>query len=568
MVLPMPPPVPAPEVRPATAEQGSRITLAGLEIEAPWQWVGDSRQHPAELWLTLDVLTGRFGFQRQPGLNGEELHWYGQQQRLQTIPTRTLDDEVAIDASPWLRRAGVQMRQSGNGLSIDLPAPRLLNLRQGKGSTANRLVMDLSGPALLQRDGDDLLLSLRSTPTQDGQLRALGLRPWRRRDHLRLRGQGSRLSTLTLATPWRVVLDGVGSAANRAGTNATSEQKALQSSLLNPVVQGLLRQGLVLDRRTVTVGVKPLIVYRIGTDPSIQGLSLLPLAPRRGQQGLRFLHQLTRPDQALFAVNGGFFNRIRQLPLGAVKRDGIWLSGPILNRGAIGWSANQRLLFGRLRLDQELSIEGGRRWRLNHLNSGYVQKGLSRYDRSWGPVYKALSGQELAITVVDGVVQTQHDRLALNRGVPIPAQGDLVVARGGTPIPARPGQRVTITARPSDRLGLQPQVLGGGPLLLQRGRVVLNGRQEGFSSGFLSVSAPRTVVGQDQQRQWLLTIKGAGGSHPTLLESSLALQKLGVSDALNLDGGSSTSMVVADRLVMTGRGVAPRMQNALGLVRD
>ena len=130
MVLPMPPPVPAPEVRPATAEQGSRITLAGLEIEAPWQWVGDSRQHPAELWLTLDVLTGRFGFQRQPGLNGEELHWYGQQQRLQTIPTRTLDDEVAIDASPWLRRAGVQMRQSGNGLCRVVGAAATLTSRQ------------------------------------------------------------------------------------------------------------------------------------------------------------------------------------------------------------------------------------------------------------------------------------------------------------------------------------------------------------------------------------------------------------------------------------------------------
>ena len=288
MVLPMPPPVPAPEVRPATAEQGSRITLAGLEIEAPWQWVGDSRQHPAELWLTLDVLTGRFGFQRQPGLNGEELHWYGQQQRLQTIPTRTLDDEVAIDVSPWLRRVGVQMRQSGNGLSIDLPAPRLLNLRQGKGSTANRLVMDLSGPALLQRDGDDLLLSLRSTPTQDGQLRALGLRPWRRRDHLRLRGQGSRLSTLTLATPWRVVLDGVGSAANRAGTNATSEQKALQSSLLNPVVQGLLRQGLVLDRRTVTVGVKPLIVYRSARIPASKVCRCSPSHPAGDNRGCAF----------------------------------------------------------------------------------------------------------------------------------------------------------------------------------------------------------------------------------------------------------------------------------------
>ena len=63
-----------------------------------------------------------------------------------------------------------------------------------------------------------------------------------------------------------------------------------------------------------------------------------------------------------------------------------------------------------------------------------------------------------------------------------------------------------------------------------------------------------------------MTLKGAGGSDPTLLESSLALRQLGISDALNLDGGSSTSLLVANRLVMTGRGIAPRVQNAVGLV--
>ena len=110
--------------------------------------------------------------------------------------------------------------------------------------------------------------------------------------------------------------------------------------------------------------------------------------------------------------------------------------------------------------------------------------------------------------------------------------------------------------------------MGGGPLLLHKGNVVLDGRQEGFSQGFLAVSAPRTVVAQDKKRIWLFTVKGANGIDPTLLETSLALRQLGLTDALNLDGGSSTTMLIANTTVMTGRGISPRVQNGLGFVRD
>ena len=99
-------------------------------------------------------------------------------------------------------------------------------------------------------------------------------------------------------------------------------------------------------------------------------------------------------------------------------------------------------------------------------------------------------------------------------------------------------------------------------------RQVLNGRQESFSPGFLSGSAPRTVVAQDMKRVWLLTAKGTNGSDPTLLETSLALRQLKLTEALNLDGGGSTSMIIANTTVMTGRGITPRVQNGLGFVRD
>ncbi len=542
--------------------RGSQLRLGGTAVKSPWLWVGSDRRQPEQLWLPLDVLIGRFGFQRQQSQAGEQLEWYGKKALLSSLPKRTIDDEVGIEVSQWLSSVGVRFNRSGNSLSMELPAPRVTGLRRGKGSTANRLVLDLNGPALLQRQGNDLLLGLLATPTQEGQMRAMGLKPRRRHNTLTLEGQSTNLSTLTLSSPWRIVLDGL----STAGQETHHGGNPFASALLNPTIQGLMRRGLVLDRRVVKVGVKPLVIYRVGTDPNTQGLDLRPLAPASGQQGLRYLNQLSQPAGALVSINGGFFNRVRQLPLGAVKRDGTWLSGPILNRGAVGWSNDNRLQFGRLRLNQELSVEGGGKWGLGHLNSGYVQRGFSRYDRAWGPVYQALSGQEQALTVIDGRVSAVHDRAALSRGVPIPHKGDLVVARAGAPLPAQLGQRVTIRTTSSEPLGNQPNVLGGGPLLLKGGQVVLNGRQEGFSAGFLNQGAPRTVIAQDQSRLWLLTLKGAGGSDPTLLESSLALRQLGINDALNLDGGSSTSLLIANRLVMTGRGIAPRVQNAVGLV--
>jgi hypothetical protein len=505
------------------------------------------------------------GFQRQSHLGGEQLEWYGFQLRLGDVQQRTIGDEVAIDALPWLNALGVQVNRTKNSLRLDLPKPHLKTLRQGKGGSANRLVMDLSGAAIIQRQGDDLLLQLKATPDQESQLRRIGLQTRQEPGGLKLLGQSSKLSTLTLKSPWRVVLDGI--TPTKPAIRRRKVQ-AFQSALLAPELQDLIKKGLVVDQRVIQVGVKRIQLYRAGLQHNSSSLLLRPLAPSHAQPGLRYLNQLAQPAKAMVAVNGGFFNRVRQLPLGAVRLNNRWLSGPILNRGAIGWDRNGPLMFGRLQLIQDMTVVGRRQWPLGMLNSGYVQRGLSRYTRAWGSTYRALSGEEKALTLKQGRVDAVYDQAALVRGVPLPLKGDLIVARGGIALPAQLGDEVTIKTRSSNPLGERPQVIGGGPLLLQNGRVVLNGRQEGFSPGFLAVSAPRTVVAQDKERVWLLTAKGANGSDPTLLETSLALRQLDLTDALNLDGGGSTTMLIANTTVMTGRGITPRVQNGLGFVRD
>ena len=90
--------------------------------------------------------------------------------------TRTLGDEVALEVADWL--AGLGSAFVGKaGSWLTLPPAALQGLRRGKGSTADRLVLDLDAPALLQQVGDDLHLGLRSTASQRKELQGFSSTP-------------------------------------------------------------------------------------------------------------------------------------------------------------------------------------------------------------------------------------------------------------------------------------------------------------------------------------------------------------------------------------------------------
>jgi hypothetical protein len=303
-------------------------------------------------------------------------------------------------------------------------------------------------------------------------------------------------------------------------------------------------------------------------DPRTSPLALRPLRRPDGMEGLSSLGQLARSSDALVAINGGYFNRVRKLPLGALRENGRWLSGPILGRGAIGWEPRSLPRFGRLILQESLVDGNGRSSPLVALNSGWVQRGLSRYTPDWGGLYRPLSGGEEALRLRDGVVRERLDAVRLQAGVALGEGEMLVVARGGAQLPWGEGESLGLRSLASDPLGEASQVMGGGPLLLQEGRIVLDGGREGFSAAFLSQGAPRTVIGSDGSQLWLLTLQGLDGAGPTLGETALLLADLGLRDALNLDGGSSTGLVMGGTHTVKGRGVAGSVHNGLGLVLE
>ena len=548
----IPPPPPPAEVRPIRQAEGALIRSNGRTQPARW------RIERGELWLTLEFLENQLGVQRSSGERGTlQLEWFGSEISLPARRQQSLGDEVAVPVSDLLRRVGVHVEPFGkNELSLELPVRPLQAIRaRDNGISGRRVVLDLKAPALVRSDDGQLAISAEGNPEQLRQLAGLGLKPRQENGWLQLEAKGERL---TLGRPWRLVLD------LPSDTALTSLNRPSGTSP-NTALASLQRQGLALNRTVDRIGNRQVLINSVQLDPRRVPVDLRPLNRSNGMKGLSSLSQLARNESALIAINGGFFNRVNRLPLGALKDNGQWLSGPILNRGAVGWGDGELPQFDRLRLQESVLDPRQRRWSLISLNSGYVQKGLARYTEAWGPRYQPLTGQELGFVLRNGVVQQRIEGIP-QPGVPLRAGDELLVARGGVQVDWQPGERLVLTSRSNSVVGDKPFVVGGGPLLLRSGLVALNGQAEGFSPGFIRQGAPRTVIASDGRQLWLITLQGVNNAGPTLMETALLLKQRGLKEALNLDGGSSTGLVLADVQTVKGRGIAGSVHNGIGLI--
>lgn len=122
-------------------------------------------------------------------------------------------------------------------------------------------------------------------------------------------------------------------------------------------------------------------------------------------------------------------------------------------------------------------------------------------------------------------------------------------------------------------------IIGGGPRLLKAGRIYVSKREEKFKSDITSTHASRMAAGVTRDGQLLFvaidrTSRIADKSDITpsagmsLEELSHFLLSLGVLDAVNLDGGGSTTMVVSGEVVNTpANGSEIAVSNAIVIKR-
>jgi hypothetical protein len=120
----------------------------------------------------------------------------------------------------------------------------------------------------------------------------------------------------------------------------------------------------------------------------------------------------------------------------------------------------------------------------------------------------------------------------------------------------------------------ETQVVGGFPLLLSDGARI-GDLEVADRPSFAAERHPRTAVGfdADEDLLWVVVVDGRQPGHSmgmSLPELAGLFEALGVEDAVNLDGGGSTVMVLGGEAVSSpsdAEGERP-VANALGIVQD
>ena len=305
-----------------------------------------------------------------------------------------------------------------------------------------------------------------------------------------------------------------------------------------------LAKGITYERWDQTDRRGKVRAHLLRVNPSAPGVSIDRAArlyvPERGP-----LTGLLERDEAIAGINGGFFDIYDTgAPLGV----GVDRQLGFLHASLHTW--NNAFYFtpdGVPRIGRRLvqaQVDQFPQMEITNVNSPRVRHAsIGIYNPAWGRTsgYSITDGQRKNVRMVviqDGRVAA--NRTTLNSGKLI--RGSVLVGRG--PGAAQLKQMV-VGSLASVRWSLQgnpAMAISGEKILLKKGRRTVENDSE---------LHPRTAVGIDRDtgRILLLVIDGRQKSSRgyTLVELARMMKSLGAEDALNLDGGGSSTMVGAGK---------------------
>lgn len=278
---------------------------------------------------------------------------------------------------------------------------------------------------------------------------------------------------------------------------------------------------------------------------------------------------------AFAAINAGFFRLDNSIWAG----DSVGLL--ISNRVLLSESSNNRVCFLAANLANETIVTIGKRIftldRVSTKTFGTALSGLNRERKADEIVRFTSAFGASTLTNPDGmeIIVRQNKIVEVNDlagSSKIPSDGYVLSASGKKREEligrVKVGQKITLDSgggvdhfnhfyTPEEQAlirayGQSDSVVAGAPQLISSGKIDITWEEEKASKSFVETRHPRTGVAKLKDGKFLMiTVDGRSESSGGISLYDLAdyLLSLGATDAMNLDGGGSTTMFVDGRVV-------------------
>lgn len=256
-------------------------------------------------------------------------------------------------------------------------------------------------------------------------------------------------------------------------------------------------------------------------------------------------------DSAIAGVNGTFFGDNGE-PLGVLMMNGELISYSINDRTALIMDWDNKCYIDNVSLAGDAQIEG-----VDVPLSGVNRKrqegeAIIYTPRYGGQVEETSAG--MILTVVNNEVKDVARAKA-----PIPNDGYILsldpAYYGSLGDRLKVGSKVNLTLKLIPLSAISSietkHVIGGGPRLLKMGQIYISGNSEKFKNDVANSRAARTAVGISKEGILVFATvdKGKQSAGATLPELAQIMKDLGCVDAMNLDGGGSSTMVISGEVI-------------------
>ncbi|HEY9723756.1 MAG TPA: phosphodiester glycosidase family protein [Oscillatoriaceae cyanobacterium] len=289
-------------------------------------------------------------------------------------------------------------------------------------------------------------------------------------------------------------------------------------------------------------GAGPMRVRALKLDPHEIQLETAVATPGAAHMGLAPVSRIAWAHGAIAAVNGGYFSPRTGEPQGEVIAHHELISRTMCDRPAF-WVERDGSAYVKMKKPYaEIATEDGGTLRCQAVNEQARRDRVTLYTDEFGPSTRTIpdpSRWEFAITGNGLVVDQGYGNL------PIPKGGVVVSGQGKGYVRLRDvlgyGQHVHVKYSFGDDV---VAAVGGGPTLLHDGR--FQTPQTHYAPDIVFGRAPRTAIGITGDGHYLMVC--VDGRRPgysvgaTIKELAATLRSLGAKEALNLDGGGSTTM--------------------------
>lgn len=327
------------------------------------------------------------------------------------------------------------------------------------------------------------------------------------------------------------------------------------------IAPGIEHVQMVRQRASKEDGDGPWLINALRIDLNLARLRIVHALDEA--VGLETVSSLAARYGSVAATNAGYFRTtgtFRGESVGTLMIDRKLLSEPNNERASVGLLPNSRgLVFGHVRFRGILSV-AGKSHKVDGLNRPVAADELVIFTPEFHRT-TLTSPEGVEVVVRNKRVSAVSDKAGSTR---IPADGYVISATGNSRSwilkHLKRGTQVILMTKlepiARDTSGEWSQVqsiTGGGPQLLKDGKVAITNEAEKIGGAFVSDRHPRTAIAKLKSGQiLLLTVDGrqpgvsVGMSLPGLAE---LLLEFGASEAINLDGGGSTTMVVKNKIV-------------------